>query len=137
MDIIDKHIEKYGIVPKTESLELIRKLLKEETAKEAYSQGEGNTELMKVCCIQLFSQKNDEDIFLIWQAKQASFDAACSIDIQLMCPNGFHHTIDFLSQKGDGLSLKIQEKLKEYDEYGDFEEDFDELMKSYIQYYGK
>ena len=40
---------------------------------------------IKTLCIQLFSAGIPSDALLIYRAKMSSFDAACYIDIQLVC----------------------------------------------------
>jgi hypothetical protein len=54
------------------------RVLAAETARESASQGEGDTELTKLCCVQLFNSGERADTLLIWRAKAASFGAASS-----------------------------------------------------------
>jgi len=59
-----------------------------EAGKERRAQGDGDTELMKLCCVQLFNAGAVGDALAIWRAKTASWDAHCSIDVQLLCGAG-------------------------------------------------
>ena len=56
--------------------------------QSALAQDEQDTELMRQCAAQLFVLGRPEDVELIWRAKQSSFDAACSIDLELLCGAG-------------------------------------------------
>jgi hypothetical protein len=40
-----------------------------------------------------------EDVLLFWGAKEASFDAMCSIDVQLLCGSGLVRTKTYLSER--------------------------------------
>ena len=57
----DDSLALYGLWPAPESLKKIRVLLGEETRKERRSQGEGDTDLMKSFCVQLFNAGHAED----------------------------------------------------------------------------
>ena len=41
-------------------------------ARERQRQGDGDTKLMKLCCVQLFNAGLPADVLLIWQAKESS-----------------------------------------------------------------
>ena len=43
---------------------------------------------MKLCCVQLFNAGGLRDVAMIWHAKTSSWDAHCSIDVQLLCAAG-------------------------------------------------
>jgi hypothetical protein len=52
---------------------------------ERRGQGDGDTALMKLSCAQLFNAGVLDDVLLIWQAKEASWNTHTSIDVQLLC----------------------------------------------------
>ncbi|KAB1987912.1 hypothetical protein [Streptomyces triticiradicis] len=93
----DESLKRYGLHPAGENLDEVRGLLTAETRLERRAQGDGDTELMKLCCVQLFNAAILDDVLLIWQAKSASMDADCSIDIQLLCGSGLGRTKAYLS----------------------------------------
>jgi hypothetical protein len=90
-------LHRYGLHPAGASLDEIRALLAVQTQMEQTAQGNGDTELMKLCSIQLFNAAVPEDVLLIWKAKSASMDTDCSIDIQLLCGSGLSRTKAYLS----------------------------------------
>ncbi|GAA3442387.1 hypothetical protein [Planomonospora venezuelensis] len=90
-------LHRYGLQPDGHALDEIRDLLTAQTARERREQGAGDTELMRLCCVQLFNAGALDDVLLIWQAKTASMDADCSIDIQLLCGAGLAETKTFLA----------------------------------------
>jgi hypothetical protein len=59
---------------------------------ERRSQGDGDTALTKLCCVQLFNAGVLDDVLLIWQAKEASWDAHNAIDVQLLRGAGLKET---------------------------------------------
>ncbi|MEV4333342.1 hypothetical protein AB0K02_22820 [Streptomyces sp. NPDC049597] len=80
---VKEGVRRYGLRPVGADLDEVRALLPEHAARERRSEGDGDTELMRLCCVQLFNSGDIDDVLLIWGAKKASFDAACSIDIEL------------------------------------------------------
>lgn len=100
----------------------VRALLTAQTQLEKRAQGDGDTELMKLCCVQLYNAGSPEDVLLIWEAKSASMDAACSIDVQLLCGSGLATTKAYLS------SLRLPEaeaalrRLLQCESAGNFED---------------
>jgi hypothetical protein len=88
----DEGLRRYGLHPSGAHLDEVRKLLTEQAALERRAQGDGNTELMKLCCVQLFHTGVLSDALATWKAKCASFDAGCSIDVQLLCGGGLEPT---------------------------------------------
>ncbi|MFC8431898.1 hypothetical protein [Streptomyces sp. NPDC057253] len=78
-------------------------------------------ELMRLCCVQLFNTGVIDDVLLIWIAKTASMDAACSIDVQLLCGQGLAETKAYLSLLRTPEAKAAQQRLLESEEAGDFE----------------
>ena len=89
----------YGLHPAGASLDEIRALLAVQIQMEQAVQGNGDTELMRLCSVQLFNAAVPEDVLLIWKAKSASMDSDCSIDIQLLCGSGLSRTKAYLSSQ--------------------------------------
>jgi len=132
----EKSLELFGIIPEDYVLPQIRNLLIQEINKEKLSQGKGDTLLMKLSCVQLFAKQNYEDIFLIWQAKQASFDSSISIDIQLLCAKGLENTKNYFNKLKDETAFEIKKVIEEREKQGDFEDfSYQNQMNYYINYY--
>ena len=118
----DESLRRYGLHPFGAHLDEVRALLTAQTRLEKRAQGDGDTELMKLCCVQLYNAGSPEDVLLIWEAKSASMDAACSIDVQLLCGSGLATTKAYLS------SLRLPEaeaalrRLLQCESAGNFED---------------
>jgi hypothetical protein len=132
---VDEALERFGLTPDDQSLKTIKEMLIEETRKESQCQGLGDTELMKLCSIQLFSKGFVEDSLLIWQAKTASMDADCSIDIQLLCGAGLDETKAFLANIHSSSAISALNRIRLCEENGDFEgfsvRDYLDFYRSY------
>ncbi|PZT71332.1 hypothetical protein DN402_05070 [Streptomyces sp. SW4] len=126
---------RYGPRPVGEDLDEIRALLREHTARERRSQGEGDTELMRLCCFQLFNSGDLDDVLLIWNAKQASFDAACSIDIEFLLGHGLDATKAHLSANPAPSATAALERLRELEADGEFDGFSVEQRAAYDRYY--
>jgi hypothetical protein len=97
---IDAHLQRYGLRPSLLDLDHIRQTLTAQTALERTRQGDGDTELMRLCCVQLFNAGALDDVLTIWRAKESSWDAHCSIDVQLLCGAGLEQTKAHLATDG-------------------------------------
>ena len=117
----DESLRLYGLHPVGTDLDEVRELLRGQTERERRSQGAGDTELMKLCCVQLFNAGVIDDVLLIWSAKTASMDAACSIDVQLLCGRGLAETKAYLSLLRTPEAEAAYQRLLECEEAGDFE----------------
>ncbi|MCZ4511460.1 hypothetical protein O3Q52_25380 [Streptomyces sp. ActVer] len=51
----DESLHRYGLHPAGANLDEVRGLLAARTRLEKRAQGDGDTELMKLCCVQLFN----------------------------------------------------------------------------------
>jgi hypothetical protein len=133
----DESLALFGLAPPLKSLPEIRELLVSESSKERNQQGTGDTELIRLCCVQLFSAGQLEDALLIWSAKRASFDLGFGIDVQLLCGAGIDSTKEFLSSCS---TVEAQEALAYIDkclQAGDFEEFTPtSWLQFYRNYYG-
>jgi len=89
-------------------------------ARERRHQGDGDTELMKLCCVQLFNGGFLTDALLIWHAKESSWDAHCSIDVQLLCGAGLEETAAYLTADGTPPAAVALEYLRQCEASGDF-----------------
>ncbi|MFP3990598.1 hypothetical protein U9R90_24660 [Streptomyces sp. E11-3] len=118
----DESLHRYGLYPAGANLDEVRDLLTAQTRLEKRAQGDGDTELMKLCCVQLFNAAAIEDVLLIWQAKSASLDADCSIDIQLLCGSGLARTKAYLSSRRLPEAEAALQRLLRCEAAGDFED---------------
>ncbi|MFG3506266.1 hypothetical protein ACGF5F_12215 [Streptomyces sp. NPDC047821] len=132
----DQWLLRHGLRPDGAGLDEVRVLLNEQIRLERGSQGHGDTILMKLCCVQLFHAAVPDDVLLIWKAKTASFDAYCSIDIQLLCGGGLEWTKAYLSAHPAQESQAALARLLHCEEAGDFD-DFSPAERSamYAAYY--
>ncbi|MFE7602127.1 hypothetical protein [Streptomyces sp. NPDC057494] len=127
---------RYGLRPVGADLDEIRELLREHTARERRAQGDGDTELMRLCCFQLFNSGDLDDVLLIWSAKQASFDAACSIDIEFLLGHGLDATKTHLSTNRAPSATAALDRLCELEADGEFEGfSVEERSAAYDRYY--
>ncbi|MFM9596387.1 hypothetical protein ACKI1J_16905 [Streptomyces scabiei] len=118
----DESLRRYGLHPVGAHLDEVRDLLAVQTRLEKRAQGDGDTELMKLCCVQLYNAGLLEDVLLIWKAKSASMDAACSIDIQLLCGSGLATTKTYLSSVRLPEAEAALRRLLLCESAGDFED---------------
>ncbi|MFJ6405541.1 hypothetical protein ACIQK9_08430 [Streptomyces hydrogenans] len=128
---------RHGFRPVDADLDEIRALLRDLTAREQRAQGEGDTELMRLCCFYLFNSGDVDDVLLIWSAKQASFDAACSIDIEFLLGHGLDATKAHLSASRAPAAAAALDRLRELEADGEFEGfSVEERSATYDRYYG-
>jgi hypothetical protein len=69
----DESLRRYGLSPAAGDLDEVREILAVQAARERRHQGDGDTELMKLCCVQLFNAGFLTDALLIWHAKESSW----------------------------------------------------------------
>jgi len=111
-------ISQFGLLPEEIHRTDIRELLLGELSKTTH---EGNQDLMRVLCVQLFALGAVEDSLLIWSAKFWNFDTASLIDIQFLCGAGLEKTKEFLAATGTKVALDALGYLLECEQCGDFE----------------
>ncbi|MGW5639678.1 hypothetical protein [Streptomyces sp. NPDC003832] len=128
----DQWVREYGLRPVGAALDEVRSKLTEQIRLERRAQGDGDTLLMKLCCVQLFNAGGQDDVLLIWQAKTASFDADCSIDIQLLCGGGLDASKAYLSSRPLPEAEAALSRLLHCERSGDFE---DFSVERYADYY--
>ena len=88
----DEIIRRFGLHPAEEDLDAIRAVITEQTMLDF----DAHVELMRICCVMLFNAGHVTDSLLIWRAKESSWDAHCSIDVQLLCGAGLPQTMAYL-----------------------------------------
>lgn len=131
-------LDQYGIKPPTDAVPLIRTLLNTHIDKERHEQGTGDTELMKVCCVQLFANGDISDSLLIWRAKTSSMDADASIDVHLLCGGGLLETKEYLASHANQVSNETLERILACERTGDFEGfSVSETLAFYEDYYSE
>ena len=64
----DESLQRYGLRPTGDALDQVRGILQEQAALECRRQGDGDTTLMKLCCVQLFNAGSPDDVLAIWHA---------------------------------------------------------------------
>lgn len=117
----DEWLLRHGLHLDERGLEETRTLLAEQARLEGETQGQGDTALMRLCCVQLFHAGALEDALLIWRAKTASFDADCSIDIQLLCGGGLDRTRAYLAARRPEEGGPVLDRLLRCERAGDFD----------------
>lgn len=94
-------LDKFGPPASPRFRQDIRALLSEETEREKRC-GSGE-KMLRLLCVQLMSLGFVEDCLLIWEAKQSSHDASCTVDVQFLGGGGLLQTQEYLGQS----TLKI------------------------------
>lgn len=118
---LDDLLKRYGVRPSLPELVPIRQILREAACLERTSQGAADTELMKLCCVQLFNAAQLNDVLEIWNAKTSSMDSDASIDIQLLCGAGIAATKDYLAASSDPAAIAALQRLTQAEQAGDFD----------------
>lgn len=116
----DTSLRRYGLRPSADELNEVREILRAEVLLECRQQGDGDRELMKLCCVQLFNAGGLDDVMRIWEAKESSWDAYCAIDVQLMCGHGLEQTKAYLAANASGSAAAALAYLLECEKAGDF-----------------
>jgi len=126
-------LARYGLVPVAADLAEIRRLVRSLTADEKRD----SNEPLKTLCIQLFSAGIPSDALLIYKAKKSSFDAACYIDIQLVCGAGLETTKAFLRESSEPAAKELLTVLQDGNSLRDFDGFTPERhLDFYRRYYG-
>jgi hypothetical protein len=116
---VDVVLRRHGLRPAAADLDHIRGVLRAQTELEQHDQ---DTELMRVCCVQLFNSGQLGDVLTIWAAKVSSWDAHCAIDVQLLCGAGLDATGAYLAAEGSGAATEALTYLRECVTAGDFDD---------------
>ncbi|WP_306214607.1 hypothetical protein [Actinoplanes sp. RD1] len=129
----DESLRRYGLHPTGADLTDIRSMLAAETGRGVDGQ---DTDLMKLCCVQLFNAGQPGDILAIWRAKESSFDAHCGIDVHLLCGAGLDATRHHLAEQDSPDAAAALRYLRECEAAGDFDRfTVAAWSESYAHYY--
>ncbi|MEU8244796.1 hypothetical protein [Nonomuraea sp. NPDC048916] len=132
----DESLRRYGLRPSGADLDEIRETLRTEAVLERSAQDEGDTELMKLCCVQLFNAGYLDDVLTIWDAKRSSWDAGFSVDVQLLCGAGLEETKAYLTATNSPEALAALDYLLLCEGAGDFEGfSVESRSRWYAEYY--
>lgn len=115
--MIDESLRRFGLRPAADDLDRIREVL---LAQQRLDQQDQNTELMRLCCVQLFNAGAVEDSLTIWRAKRSSWDAHCALDVQLLCGAGLDATKAYLADDGSEEATAALAYLRDCEAAGDF-----------------
>jgi hypothetical protein len=110
-------LARYGLIPVAADLPEIRQLIQ----SFADDDKRASNEPLKTLCIRLFSAGIPSDALLIYKAKTSSFDAACYIDIQLVCGAGLEATKAFLRESSEHEATELLAVLENDDSMLDFD----------------
>ena len=116
----DECLQRYGLRPAGGDLDQVWEILREKTALERQEQGDGDPALMRLCCVQLSNVGFLDDVLAIWHAKESSWDAHCSIDVQLLCGAGLEQTKRHLAADGSPSAREALDYLLQCEAAGDF-----------------
>lgn len=120
----EESLKQFGLIPSDGSLTTIRRLLAHEVQLEREFRGcEREEDLALLCCVQLFSRGQLDDVLRIWSAKAAGMDLGVTIDVQLLCGAGLDATKAFLAQRDEisaGKALAYIEDCERTDDFEDF-----------------
>jgi hypothetical protein len=113
----DEILHRYTLRPRAEDLQQVRELL---ATRLDDDDEDTDTDVLKLCCVQLFNVGDLDDVVTIWQAKSASFDAFCSIDVQLLCGAGLVETKAYLAAMSSQDAADALQYIEECEATGDF-----------------
>jgi hypothetical protein len=133
----DESLARFGLVPCEEDLPLVREILAREI--EAERDGTGRAQdLALLCCVQLFSHGQPEDILRLWDAKWSSMDMGAGVvDVQFLCGSGLDSTKRYLESLRDERAAAALSYLVQCEKAGDFEEFSPEAhLQVYREYFG-
>ncbi len=129
----DASLRRYGMQPSARDLEEIRSILRAQTQ---LMQDEQDTDLMKLCCVQLFNSGQLDDVLTIWDAKESSWDAHCALDVHLLCGAGLDATKTHLANDGSEAAADALLYLTECEAAGDFTDfSVNQRVRDWAEYY--
>ncbi|MEU7902223.1 hypothetical protein [Actinoplanes sp. NPDC049118] len=129
----DESLRRFGLHPSAADLGEIRGLLRAQTQ---LVQDVQDTELMKLCCVQLFNAGHLDDVLPIWQAKESSWDAHCALDVQLLCGAGLDAAKAHLVADGSPAAAEALRYLADCEAAGDFDDfSVDRQARWWAEYY--
>ncbi|MDO3682806.1 hypothetical protein [Micromonospora sp. C28ISP2-4] len=122
--------ERHGLRPA--DVEPVRSMLREQIRLGA----DNDSALIHLGCEQLFLHGDLADVLLIWQAKHSSFDAACSVEWQLLCGAGREQTLAHLRTLGTAEAAEVLAYLSAVDPEDVAAFDVAEQSRWYVEYHG-
>ena len=126
-------LARFGLTPVADDLPEIRRLIESAIADT----NRASNEPLKLLCTQLFSAGIPSDALPIYEAKMSSFDAGCSIDIQLVCGAGLEATEECLRSSSVPEAIELLTLLDRCKRAGDFAGFTpQQQLASYRRYYG-
>ncbi|MBM0256480.1 hypothetical protein [Micromonospora sp. 4G55] len=120
----DQHLAAYGLRVAVDQVPIVRDVLMRETRHEADIYAgmgtiPGNTQLMRICAVQLWHVGAVEDALLVHRARRTSMDATGAVDAELMLGAGVARTKEYLA------TLCTDEAREILDEIAWVEESYD------------
>jgi hypothetical protein len=114
--------------------DLLRHLLAEETA--AHREGWGVSEAMLLAALLLAECGREEDVWTLWEAKNASFDTMAGLDGFLLFPAGIAGTTAHVIASENAGRGDLMTYMSEYLEYEKLtDEDIRQHIASLREYY--
>lgn len=114
--------------------DLLRHLLAAETA--AHREGWGLSEAMGLAALLLAECGREEDVWVLWEAKNASFDTMAGIDGSLLFPAGIAGTTAHVIASENADRGDLMTYMSEYLEYEKLtDEDIRQHIASLREYY--
>lgn len=111
-------LDRFGLPADPAHRDAILGLLGEQIRLEADE--EGDHDLMRLLCAQLFSIGQVEDALTVWRAKSCNFDTMCGLDVQFLCGAGLAHTEEYLRAVGTEEARDALDYLQKCEASGDF-----------------
>ena len=131
----DEALSRFGLAPTASDIPAVRDILTSQII--AAENEDDDSELIKLCCIQLFSAGDPSDAILIWAAKRSSFDNGINIEVQLLCGAGVERTKEYLTGIGSQDAVDAVKYITSCEVSGDFEHfTTEQVLESYRDYYG-
>ena len=119
---VSESLQQFGLPPSDDALPRIRELLAAEADAERGGRAR-EEDLALLCCVQLFSRAQPDDILRIWDARCAGTDLGAYLDAELLCGGGVDAAKGFLAASSDPASvaalayLVSREKLGHFDDF--------------------
>lgn len=129
----DEALTRFGLAPQASDIPAVRDILVSQIT--AAENEEDDSGLMKLCCIQLFTNGDSSDAMLIWAAKRSSFDNGINIDVQLLCGAGLERTKGHLKTLESQDAADALQYIKDCEASGDFERFATEQVLDYYRHY--
>ncbi|MEV6812146.1 hypothetical protein [Micromonospora sp. NPDC051296] len=122
----DQHLAAYGLRVAADQVPIVRDVLMRETRHEADTYAgkgtvPGNTQLMRICAVQLWHAGTVKDALLVHRARRTSMDATGAVDAELMLGAGVARTKEYLATLGTDEARAILDEIAWMEESYDAE----------------